>query len=118
MTHDTKCPFRPYRPGSGGTGDVALIPEQPAAPCQCVLIASVREEERKFHQCCGGGNGQAHLTEILQRIYATFTTEQAAIWLDSPNSFLGGVTPRNALDAGRLNEVDSALRGFSSGVYA
>lgn len=52
MTHDPKCPFRPYQPGSGGTGGIALIPEQPAVPCQCALIASVRAEEKQSHEHC------------------------------------------------------------------
>ena len=49
MTHDPQCPFQPYQAGSGGTGNVAITPEQPAISCQCALIASVREEERKSH---------------------------------------------------------------------
>ena len=52
MTHDPKCPFQPYRPGSGGTGGVALVPEQSATPCQCALIASVRAEEKQSHERC------------------------------------------------------------------
>ena len=48
MTHDPLCPFHPEQIGFGGMGSPvpSTRPYIPGTPCQCDLIARVREDER------------------------------------------------------------------------
>lgn len=144
MSHDRMCPATKHLEAHWNPVQQCDDTCSRAFPCQCVFIAAVREDERNQSSQAnhvttgnelvmnpttatldgdsldeaGGANKDAELNRIVQGIYDTFTVAQAAIWLNSPNSFLGGATPRDALHAGRLDDVDSALRGFASGVYA
>ena len=144
MSHDRMCPATRHLDLHWNPAQQCDDTCRRAFPCQCAFIAAVREDERNHSSqvdrvatgdklvlnpttvalegaANGGGGGseeESSLAGIVQKIYDTFTVEQAAIWLNSPNAFLGGATPRDALHAGRLDDVGSALRGFSSGVYA
>lgn len=48
MTHDPMCPYFPEQQGFGGinSGVPSTQPYIPGVPCQCALIARVREDER------------------------------------------------------------------------
>ena len=50
MTHDPMCPYFPEQQGFGGirSGVPSTQPYIPGVPCQCALIARVREDERGY----------------------------------------------------------------------
>ena len=48
MNHDPMCPYFPEQQGFGGirSGVPSTQPYIPGVPCQCALIARIREDER------------------------------------------------------------------------
>ena len=50
MNHDPMCPYFPEQQGFGGirSGVPSTQPYIPGVPCQCALIARVREDERGY----------------------------------------------------------------------
>lgn len=97
MSHDAFCP--------------QSEPDE-TSPCHCDGIINVRADSDHRHE-----DIRSEIIALMERLYAVFTPEQAAIWLDSANSFLNGTSPRAALTAGRVSDVRSAIEGFAAGVY-
>jgi transcriptional regulator with XRE-family HTH domain len=60
----------------------------------------------------------ASLESLAERLHETFTTEDAArAWLHDATRYLGGLTPADALRAGRLDRVEAALEALDSGIF-
>lgn len=60
----------------------------------------------------------ADLIAIEEHLGETFGNPEAGrAWLRSGNPFLGGLTPPEALRAGRADRVEAALEALDSGVF-
>lgn len=60
----------------------------------------------------------AELVGLQHRLRDTFSSPEAGrSWLRSPNRYLGGLAPLDALRAGRLDRVEAALDALDSGVF-
>ena len=60
----------------------------------------------------------AALLNLDEHLRVTFTDREAAReWLRAPNPYLGGLTPSDALRAGRADRVEAALEVLDSGVF-
>ncbi len=60
----------------------------------------------------------AALLNLDEHLRDTFTDREAAReWLRAPNPYLGGLTPADALRAGRADRVEAALEALDSGVF-
>jgi putative toxin-antitoxin system antitoxin component (TIGR02293 family) len=58
------------------------------------------------------------LLNLDEHLRDTFTDREAAReWLHAPNPYLGGLTPNDALRAGRADRVEAALEALDSGVF-
>jgi hypothetical protein len=58
------------------------------------------------------------LLALADRLTESFTTADAARdWLRTPSRYLGGLTPLEALRAGRLDRVNLALEALDSGIF-
>jgi ribosome-binding protein aMBF1 (putative translation factor) len=58
------------------------------------------------------------LEQLISRLRGTFASDDAArAWLQESNRYLGGLTPADALRAGRLDRVEAALEALNSGVF-
>ena len=55
---------------------------------------------------------------IVARAEATMHPRVVPIWLDSPNQFLRGATPRECIKLGRVAEVIGAIDAEDEGAYA
>lgn len=55
---------------------------------------------------------------IVARAEATMHAKVVPIWLDSPNQFLRGSTPRDCIKLGRIAEVIGAIDAETEGAYA
>lgn len=55
---------------------------------------------------------------IVARAEATMHERVVPIWLDSPNQFLRGSTPRECIKLGRIAEVIGAIDAEGEGAYA
>ena len=55
---------------------------------------------------------------IVARAEATMHEKVVPIWLDSPNQFLRGSTPRECIKLGRIAEVIGAIDAEAEGAYA
>lgn len=55
---------------------------------------------------------------IVARAEATMHEKVVPIWLDSPNQFLCGATPRECVKLGRIAEVIGAIDAEHEGAYA
>ncbi|QIK62070.1 helix-turn-helix domain-containing protein [Leucobacter viscericola] len=55
---------------------------------------------------------------IVTRAESTMHTKVVPIWLDSPNQFLRGSTPRECVRIGRVAEVIAAIEAEEEGAYA
>jgi uncharacterized protein (DUF2384 family) len=60
----------------------------------------------------------AELIALQHQLLGMFgTPERAQEWLRSPSLYLGGLTPQEALKAGRLDRVRADLHGLAAGIY-
>jgi DNA-binding transcriptional regulator YiaG len=60
----------------------------------------------------------ADLVAVEHRLGETFANPEAGrAWLHSSNPYLGGLTPLEALLAGRSDRVEAALEALDSGVF-
>jgi putative toxin-antitoxin system antitoxin component (TIGR02293 family) len=60
----------------------------------------------------------ADLWSLRGRLRSTFSSPEAASrWLHEPSRYLGGLTPMDALHAGRFDRVEAALDALDSGVF-
>jgi hypothetical protein len=60
----------------------------------------------------------AHLMELHRHLAAMFTDwDSARAWLNAPSRYLGGITPLEAMRAGRLDRARAALVALDAGVY-
>ena len=60
----------------------------------------------------------AALLNLDEHLRDTFTDWEAAReWLRAPSPYLGGLTPADALRAGRADRVEAALEALDSGVF-
>lgn len=60
----------------------------------------------------------ARLLTLVERLRETFDDVDAArSWLRSESFYLGGLTPAEALYAGRPDRVEAALEALDSGVF-
>lgn len=58
------------------------------------------------------------LEQLVVRLRQTFTTDDAAhAWLHESSRYLGGLSPVDALRAGRIDRVEAALEALDSGVF-
>lgn len=58
------------------------------------------------------------LLALHRHLGETFTSMAAARdWLDDSSRYLGGLTPREALRAGRIDRAEAALEALDSGIY-
>lgn len=55
---------------------------------------------------------------IVARAEATMHEKVVPIWIDSPNQFLRGSTPRECIKLGRIAEVIGAIDAEAEGAYA
>lgn len=55
---------------------------------------------------------------IIARAESVMHDKVVPIWLDSPNQFLRGATPRDCIKLGRIAEVIGALDAEDEGAYA
>ncbi|MGO1538233.1 MAG: hypothetical protein ACTHZ9_04225 [Leucobacter sp.] len=55
---------------------------------------------------------------IVARAEATMHEKVVPIWLDSPNQFLRGSSPRECIKLGRIAEVIGAIDAEDEGAYA
>lgn len=55
---------------------------------------------------------------IVARAESVMHTKVVPIWLDSPNQFLRGSTPRECIKLGRIAEVIGAIDAEDEGAYA
>lgn len=55
---------------------------------------------------------------IVARAESTMHEKVVPIWLDSPNQFLRGSTPRECIKLGRIAEVIGAIDAEDEGAYA
>lgn len=55
---------------------------------------------------------------IVARAEATMHEDVVPIWLDSPNQFLRGSSPRECIKLGRIAEVIGAIDAEDEGAYA
>ncbi|NLA66035.1 MAG: helix-turn-helix transcriptional regulator [Leucobacter sp.] len=55
---------------------------------------------------------------IVARAESVMHEKVVPIWLDSPNQFLRGATPRTCIRLGRIAEVVAALDAEDEGAYA
>jgi transcriptional regulator with XRE-family HTH domain len=60
----------------------------------------------------------AELVELDYHLRETFEDREAVQrWLSSPNRYLGGLTPVEAVRVGRVDRVEAALEALDSGVF-
>ncbi len=60
----------------------------------------------------------AELVELDRHLRETFEDREAVRrWLSSPNRYLGGLTPVEAVRVGRVDRVEAALEALDSGVF-
>lgn len=60
----------------------------------------------------------AALAALHTHLLDTFETSEAArAWLHAGSRYLGGLTPLDALRAGRLDRMEAALAALDSGVF-
>jgi hypothetical protein len=58
------------------------------------------------------------LMELHRHLGDMFTEwEGARAWINAPSRYLGGITPLEAMHAGRLDRAHAALMALDSGVY-
>jgi len=58
------------------------------------------------------------LVHLQQRVAETFTSPAAGRrWMAAPSRYLGGITPTEAIRAGRSDRVEAALEAVDSGVF-
>lgn len=55
---------------------------------------------------------------IVARAESTMHVKVVPIWLDSPNQFLRGSTPRECIRTGRIAQVIAAIEAEEEGAYA
>lgn len=60
----------------------------------------------------------SQLWGLRTRLRETFSSPEAVrTWMRTPNRYLAGLTPLNALHAGRLDRVEAAVEALDSGVF-
>jgi ribosome-binding protein aMBF1 (putative translation factor) len=60
----------------------------------------------------------AALLALDRRLRETFDSSEAIrAWLHSENRYLGGLTPAEAVQAGRVDRADAALEALDSGIF-
>jgi len=60
----------------------------------------------------------AALLNLDEHLRDTFVDREAAReWLRAPSAYLGGLTPAEALRAGRADRIEAALEALDSGVF-
>lgn len=60
----------------------------------------------------------ALLLALDRHLHETFEDPEASrTWLRAPSPYLGGLTPTDALRAGRADRVEAALEALDSGVF-
>jgi transcriptional regulator with XRE-family HTH domain len=58
------------------------------------------------------------LLDLQHRLAETFSSAEAArAWLHAESRYLGGLSPADALRAGRIDRVEAALEALDSGVF-
>jgi len=88
----------------------------------CALGASARTVERwRTGQTYPQHEARERLAELVAlegRLGETFVDPEARrAWLRSGSPYLGGLTPLEALRAGRADRVEAALEALDSGVF-
>lgn len=65
--------------------------------------------------------GRARLEALLavrEHVLDTFSTVDAArSWMHTNNRYLGGMTPANAAQAGRIDRIEATLTALDSGMF-
>jgi len=89
---------------------------------QAVLDTTPRNIERwiseQAHPQTKARQRLADLMEFHRHLGAMFTAwEGARDWLAAPSRYLGGLTPLEAIRAGRLDRARAALMALDAGVY-
>jgi hypothetical protein len=60
----------------------------------------------------------AGLLALDVRLRETFdSAEESREWLNAENRYLGGLTPAEAVRAGRVDRVEAALEAIDSGIF-
>ena len=60
----------------------------------------------------------AQLMELHRHLAAMFTDwDSARAWLNAPSRYLGGITPLEAMRAGRLDRARATLVALDAGIY-
>jgi uncharacterized protein (DUF2384 family) len=60
----------------------------------------------------------AALIRFEQRLRDTFSSPDAArTWFHAPSRYMGGITPAEAVKAGRADRAEAALEALDSGVF-
>ena len=98
--------------------DLGLSPKD----LEAVLATTPRNIERWIHELAHpqtkARQQLVHLMEFHRHLGDMFTAwEGARAWLNAPSRYLGGITPLEAMRAGRLDRARAALMALDSGVY-
>jgi transcriptional regulator with XRE-family HTH domain len=60
----------------------------------------------------------AELDELRTLLLELYEPAEAREWMRSDNPYLGGMTPADAIRAGRIDRARAAIEAIASGVYA
>ncbi len=91
-----------------------------------VLAGAFRVDVRTVERWRTGASfpqheGRARLNQLLSiraHILDTFSTREAATtWVHTNNRYLGGMSPENAAQAGRLDRIEAALSALDAGLF-
>ncbi len=91
-----------------------------------VLAGALKVDARTIERWRRGASfpqheGRARLSQLLAiraHVLDTFSSREAATaWIQTNNRYLGGMTPENAAQAGRLDRVEAALTALDAGLF-
>ncbi len=99
-------------------GDLGLTKGELAAALDATSRTLERWRAGTTHPQRDARRRLAALLNLDEHLRDTFTDWEAARqWLRAPNPYLGGLTPADALRAGRADRVEAALEALDSGVF-
>jgi putative toxin-antitoxin system antitoxin component (TIGR02293 family) len=113
-----KLEMTPARAVERLEGDLGLTRGELAAALDATPRTLERWRAGATHPQRDARRRLAALLNLDEHLRDTFTDSEAAReWLRAPNPYLGGLTPADALRAGRADRVEAALEALDSGVF-
>lgn len=99
-------------------GDLGLSTDELAGASGASSRTVKRWLEGETHPQRGARRRLADLNALHHRLRETFGSPEARrAWLRASNRHLGGLTPADAMRAGRIDRVDAALEALDSGIF-